>query len=111
MLRILLKSADQRFEVESAGNALEALERIGTTSYDAYILDVALPAISGIELCKRIRANNKSVPIVFYTARADAATRQLALDAGADAVLAKPNDLDRIAPVLARFLKYEVRSA
>ncbi len=58
--------------------------------YDAMVLDVMLPGLAGDELCARLRASGRWVPILMLTARAGAEEEARALDAGADDFLAKP---------------------
>lgn len=58
--------------------------------YDAVLLDVVLPGMSGIEVCRRLRSENRSMPILMLTARDSIADRVAGLDAGADDYLTKP---------------------
>jgi DNA-binding response OmpR family regulator len=106
MLTLLLRSVDTEFEVESVSTGAEALEVIKQKHYDAFVLDLMLPDVDGIDLCKEIKAIDESAPVVFYTARADDNAKLLAEEAGADEFLVKPNDIDRIGIVLAQLLKY-----
>jgi two-component system copper resistance phosphate regulon response regulator CusR len=75
-------------DIASDGNA--ALEQIGITDYDLVILDVLLPRINGLELCRRLRADASAVPILMLTARGGLDERVEGLDAGADDYLSKP---------------------
>jgi two-component system, OmpR family, response regulator MprA len=79
------------YRVELAGDGEEALERLGTGSPpDAAILDVLMPGIDGLELCRRLRAEGNTVPVLMLTARAEVDSRVAGLDAGADDYLPKP---------------------
>jgi len=76
-------------EVELVEDGERALEAVSATSFDALVLDVMLPGISGIEVCRRVRAES-AVPIVIVTARDAVADRVVGLEAGADDYLTKP---------------------
>jgi two-component system, OmpR family, response regulator len=68
------------------GRGLAALE---ATAYDAVLLDVMMPGMDGLEVCKRIRAK-RQIPILMLTARGDETDRVVGLELGADDYLAKP---------------------
>jgi two-component system response regulator MprA len=77
--------------VELASDGEEALERLEVASpADAAILDVLMPGIDGLEVCRRLRANGNHVPVLMLTARAEVDSRVAGLDAGADDYLPKP---------------------
>lgn len=79
------------YEVELAADGEVALERLdGPTPADAVILDVLMPGIDGLEVCRRLRARRNAVPVLMLTARAEVDSRVAGLDAGADDYLAKP---------------------
>jgi two-component system response regulator MprA len=79
------------YEVELAADGEVALERLdGPTPPDAVILDVLMPGIDGLEVCRRLRARRNAVPVLMLTARAEVDSRVAGLDAGADDYLAKP---------------------
>src|SRR5688572_6299922 len=79
------------YEVELAADGEVALERLdGPTPVDAVILDVLMPGIDGLEVCRRLRARRNAVPVLMLTARAEVDSRVAGLDAGADDYLAKP---------------------
>ena len=69
---------------------------INTTSYDAIILDINLPKMSGIEVLKKIRQEQNQIPILLLTARDTLSERVAGLDAGADDYLTKPFEFDEI---------------
>jgi two-component system copper resistance phosphate regulon response regulator CusR len=81
---------EHAFAVDIAADGSAALEQIGVTDYDLVILDVLLPRINGLELCRRLRADASSVPILMLTARGELDERVEGLDAGADDYLSKP---------------------
>jgi two-component system response regulator MprA len=79
------------YDVELAADGEEALERLGAPSVaDAVILDVLMPGIDGLEVCRRLRAGANAVPVLMLTARAEVDSRVAGLDAGADDYLPKP---------------------
>jgi two-component system response regulator MprA len=78
------------YRVELAEDGEEALQRLGTAPADAAILDVLMPGIDGLEVCRRLRADGNAVPVLMLTARAEVDSRVAGLDAGADDYLPKP---------------------
>ncbi len=79
------------YDVELAGDGEEALERLADAApADAAILDVLMPGIDGLEVCRRLRAAGSTVPVLMLTARAEVDSRVAGLDAGADDYLPKP---------------------
>jgi two-component system response regulator MprA len=79
------------YEVELAEDGEGALERVsGASAPDALILDVLMPGIDGLEVCRRLRAEENPVPVLMLTARAEVDSRVAGLDAGADDYLPKP---------------------
>lgn len=86
-LEYLLARAD--FEVASAATAEEGLAAAERETYDLVVLDLALPDLSGIEVCRRLRAES-TVPILILTARDSEADLGLGLEVGADDYVAKP---------------------
>ena len=89
MLRIILEG--DGYTVTTAESAERALESLDHNTYDLLVLDVVMPDMDGLELCRRIRATSR-VPILFVTVRSDMSDRVLGLRAGADDYLAKPFD-------------------
>jgi two-component system response regulator MprA len=79
------------YEIELAADGEEALLRLGLEPpVDATILDVLMPGIDGLEVCRRLRSSGSSVPVLMLTARAEVDSRVAGLDAGADDYLPKP---------------------
>jgi two-component system, OmpR family, response regulator RegX3 len=79
----------EAFDAEIVGTGEAALERLAADPYDLVILDVMLPGISGIEVCRRIRTGN-AVPILMLTARTAVVDVVVGLEAGADDYVQKP---------------------
>jgi two-component system response regulator MprA len=80
----------ERYEVVAAGDGVQALQRLTCAEYEAVILDVAMPRIDGLEVCRRLRESGDRTPVLMLTARAEVDDRVAGLDAGADDYLAKP---------------------
>jgi two-component system response regulator MprA len=81
------------YTVDLADDGEEALERLGGSQEgeaDAVILDVLMPGVDGLEVCRRLRAGGNAVPVLMLTARAEVDSRVAGLDAGADDYLPKP---------------------
>ncbi|MBE0391239.1 response regulator transcription factor [Flavobacterium sp. PL002] len=81
---------DIHCELTKAYNGFEGLHLANTNSYDAIILDIMLPDIDGIEICKRIRAEKNFTPIMMLTARSEEIDKIIGLETGADDYLTKP---------------------
>ena len=80
------------FAVESRGDGESALEAVSGNGFDLLILDLRLPGLSGIEVCRRVRAASE-VPILILSARDAEVDRVLGLEAGADDYVTKPFSL------------------
>lgn len=80
----------ESYEVELAGDGERALDRLAEHPVDAMILDVMMPGIDGLEVCKRLRAAGDKTPILMLTARDAIDDRVAGLDVGADDYLVKP---------------------
>jgi two-component system response regulator MprA len=78
------------YQVDLAADGEEALARIEGVPADALILDVLMPGIDGLEVCRRLRAAANPIPVLMLTARAEIDSRVAGLDAGADDYLPKP---------------------
>ena len=77
------------YRVLQARNGEEALDRFGAEHVDLVVLDIMLPRLDGLEVCKRLRAES-SVPIIMLTARDDELDKVLGLELGADDYITKP---------------------
>ena len=80
----------ESYEVELARNGEEALDRLAEHPVDAVILDVMMPGIEGLEVCRRMRAAGDKTPVLMLTARDAVDDRVAGLDVGADDYLVKP---------------------
>ena len=77
------------FEVKAVGEGEQALREMSEFEPDLVVLDIMLPGMNGLEVCRRIRANS-STPVIMLTARGEELDRILGLEVGADDYLAKP---------------------
>jgi DNA-binding response OmpR family regulator len=83
-------------QVAVAPDGAEALARAEAERYDLIVLDVLLPALDGLEVCRRLRQQRLRTPILMVTARDAVPDRVAGLDAGADDYLVKPFALDEL---------------
>jgi two-component system, OmpR family, response regulator MprA len=78
------------YEVELAEDGEQALDRLAEHPADAVVLDVMMPGIDGVEVCRRMRAAGDKTPVLMLTARDAIDDRVIGLDVGADDYLVKP---------------------
>ena len=85
------------YEIELAADGSEALYRLeGDAEPDAMILDVLMPGVDGLEVCRRLRGSGSKLPVLMLTARTQVEDRVEGLDAGADDYVTKPFALDEL---------------
>jgi two-component system, OmpR family, response regulator MprA len=84
------------YEVQTASDGGEALEYVGQNPPDLLVLDVMMPFVDGLSVCRRVREKHRQLPILMLTARQEISDRVAGLDAGADDYLAKPFALDEL---------------
>jgi two-component system response regulator MprA len=80
----------ERLAVHLARDGQEALDLLTTQSYDLIVLDVSMPSVDGLEVCRRLRDIGDRTPVLMLTARDAVDDRVAGLDAGADDYLIKP---------------------
>jgi two-component system, OmpR family, response regulator MprA len=78
------------FEVTTAADGREGIHTLSSGHPDAVILDVLMPGLDGLEVCRRIRASGDRTPVLMLTARTEVTERVAGLEAGADDYLVKP---------------------
>ena len=81
---------EQSFAVDVAHDGRSALEQAGINDYDLVVLDLLLPGMNGLDVCRHLRAAQQAVPVLMLTARGEPDQRVVGLDAGADDYLPKP---------------------
>ena len=86
------------YEVHAVSSGAEALERLDQDGYDLLMLDIIMPEMDGVELCKKIRTKEKykETPIIFLTAKSRDEDRAMGLRAGANLFLSKPISPDKL---------------
>ena len=95
--RVLAKGLrEHAYAVDVAGDGEAALFQAGTSDYDALILDLMLPRVDGLSVCRSIRDGGSDVPILMLTARDSVESRIEGLDSGADDYLVKPYDFGEL---------------
>ncbi|MBX9877401.1 MAG: response regulator transcription factor [Candidatus Obscuribacterales bacterium] len=85
-----LTLANRGFLVQSVRDGQAALDLLRVNKYDAIILDWMMPGLSGVDVCRRLRAHGNSTPILMLTARTSDEDIEAGLDVGADDYLTKP---------------------
>ncbi len=93
------------YDVIAVGNGAEALEAANRSAPDVIVLDVSMPIVDGLTVCKVLRADGNDVPILMLTARTETRDRVAGLDAGADDYLPKPFELDELLARLRALLR------
>lgn len=78
------------YEVVQAADGPEALARFDEQVFDLVVLDVMLPRMDGLEVCRRLRAKGETVPIIMLTAKSEEIDKVLGLELGADDYITKP---------------------
>ena len=97
--------AFEGYDVVATSDGAQALEAIAASTPDVLILDVNMPYVDGLTVCRRVRAQHLQVPILVLTARHEISDRVAGLDAGADDYLVKPFALDELLARLRALLR------
>src|SRR5215468_6762600 len=103
----LLKSYLQRqggYEISSAADGITALIEVGRTKPDLLILDIMIPGVDGIEVCRRIKADSSNKTAIIAISGTTERQSQV-LEAGADAFMLKPVDMDKLHAEARRLLR------
>jgi len=93
------------YDVEAVGDGEKALAAVLASEPDVVVLDVMMPFLDGLSVCRRLRAREVRVPILMLTARHEVADRVSGLDAGADDYVVKPFALDELSARLRALLR------
>jgi DNA-binding response OmpR family regulator len=96
---------DEQYVVSVVNNGLSAVTNLQSESYEAIVLDLMLPGMSGIEVCKAYRTSGGTTPILMLTAKNTIASKEEGLDSGADDYLTKPFDLRELSARLRALLR------
>ena len=97
--------AVEGYQVRGAADGLAALGEVARWQPDAMVLDLMMPALDGLAVCRRLRALGDRIPILVLTARDSVSERVDGLDAGADDYLVKPFALDELTARLRALLR------
>ncbi len=95
----------ERLDVTTAADGQEALDLLSEERFDTVVLDVGMPRVDGLEVCRRLRLAQDRTPILILTARDDIDDRVAGLDAGADDYLVKPFALKELKARLRALLR------
>ncbi len=98
------------YTVAEAESGQQALDELKARTMDAVVLDVLMPGVDGLEVCRRLRAAGDRVPILMLTAREGVADRVAGLDAGADDYLVKPFALEELLARLRALLRRTIEA-
>ena len=93
------------YKVQTASSMAEGLRLAGRQRFDLYLLDSKLPDGSGVELCRRLREFDPYTPIAFHSGAAYETDRRAAFEAGAQAYLTKPADIDDLVREIAHLIE------
>ena len=92
---IEMELTHEGYEVDTAYDGREGLEKVENKEYDLILLDIMIPSLNGIEVCRRIRQFS-NVPIIMLTAKSDIPDKVLGLDVGANDYLTKPFAIEEL---------------
>jgi len=105
---LALNLRDLSYEVDVAGDGSGGLAKAERTTYDLIILDLMLPGLDGLEVCRRIREKTPYVPILMLTSRSSETDRVVGLEMGADDYVTKPfSVVELLARIKALFRRIE----
>jgi len=88
------------FEVDSASDGREAVEKVNARDYALVLMDVRMPVMDGVEALRRIRVSRPRIPVIMMTAYADSAAVEDARDQGVEAILGKPLNIGELLPLI-----------
>lgn len=98
------------YTVVAANNGAEALDAVRQVEPDVLLLDVSMPLVDGLTVCRVLRSEDNRLPVLMLTARTETSDRVAGLDAGADDYLPKPFDLDELLARVRALLRRSVYS-
>ncbi|HEY5073990.1 MAG TPA: response regulator [Pyrinomonadaceae bacterium] len=99
---ILYDVLSDKYECNTASMAEEALQYIEVEKYDAILTDIAMPGLTGLELLKRVQANQSATPVILISGKGTEHDPEALIALGAFAYVTKPFNLDEIEEVVER---------
>ena len=93
------------YEVYSAFDGLDALNQMETNKFDLLLTDIMMPKMNGFELAESVRSTDKTLPIIFMTAKDDKPSKMLGYNIGIDEYITKPFDMDIIMMMIKAILR------
>jgi two-component system, OmpR family, response regulator len=106
MAGLLKRGLEQEgYSVDACLDGVDGLHQATETDYDAVVLDVMLPELDGVEVCRRMRERGRWAPVLMLTAREGVSDRVTGLDAGADDYLVKPFSFEELIARLRALLR------
>jgi DNA-binding response OmpR family regulator len=104
-----LHLSDQDYEVDIVAEGTEGLERARSGTYDLIILDVMLPGTDGFDICRELRTEDRTTPVLMITAKSEEIDKVLGLELGADDYITKPFSIREVlARIKAMFRRIDV---
>ena len=91
-----LELQHEGYETDTAADGRDGLSKINTKKYDIVLLDLMLPKLSGIEVCRRMRNAEDYTPVIMLTAKDDVSDKVTGLDSGADDYVTKPFAIEEL---------------
>ena len=102
---LALHLGEAGYAVEPVADGALALQRALADPFDVVVLDLMLPGIDGVEVCRRLRASGRTVPVLMLTARGSETDRVLGLETGADDYVPKPFSVREVLARVAALLR------
>lgn len=105
LIEFLFKNSKLNCQITTVASSAEALRLLDSQPFDLYILDYRLAEMNGVELCSHIRRTDFSTPVMFCTAMTQKSAKDKASEAGANAYLVKPVDIDIFIETVEKLLR------
>lgn len=104
MMEAWISTAELRVDLLVSDSVKQTKELLQRSRFDLLLLDYCFADGTGIDICKTVRQMGSNVPVIFYSAIARNVDRQNASDAGGSAYFVKPDDLDKLLPIMRHLL-------